>query len=262
MRLLLLFGFMLLAATVPAQDPEPAAPLLSAKEQRLQAVVDELAALVEKHSELRFERPPKVRPATHKQWREIVEREFEPENARELFELSIATQALYLVESDEIALSPIVVAPLTKELDDDAPRHHVEAVAHQKATVAHELVHVLQEAHFGLSSKLLAATEHEDIARLKFVLEGHAVLIEERIAEQELGLVDFLARGPYGGLGADPSYLTGRRYCLYVLRTEGMAGVLEKLAQPPSWMELLEVAEKQLPPEAEASRESGGAVGR
>jgi hypothetical protein len=36
-----------------------------------------------------------------------------------------------------------------------------------------------------------------------------------------------------------------------------MAGVLAKLAEPPGWVELLEVAGKELPRAGEGSREHG-----
>lgn len=217
------------------------------REQRLQQVVGDMVALVEKHSGLKFEKRPVVRAATHAEWRAIVARELEPKDGRELFELSVGTFGLYLAASDEIVLSPLVVAPLVKTLADDAPRHLREAVAHQKATIAHEIVHALQQVHFGLPKKLDAAEEPQEVLGLKFLIEGHAVLIEELIAEHELGLEDFMARGPYSALGTDQCYLTGRRYMLYVLRTEGMKGVLERLAEPPLWESMLEIAKRPLP---------------
>ena len=221
-----------------------------ARAARLEAAVEEMAAIVEKHAQLKFRERPKVRAATHKEWRALVQEEMELETGREVFEASVSTLGLYLPEQREVVLSPLVVAPLIKELPEDAPRHTREAVMHQKATVAHELVHALQEQHFGLPSKLRAAEEVEDILRYKWLIEGHAVLVEERIAEGALGLEDFMLKGPYGGLavGVDPSYVQGRKYFLHLLRTGGMKAVRASLEQPPTFAQMKELTKKPLPP--------------
>jgi hypothetical protein len=234
------------------QDPLEKKPP-SKRDLRLQKAVDEMVRIVEKYAQLEFETPPRVRAAKHKEWRELIQREFEIEGGRELFQMSVSTLGVYLARSKEIVLSPLVVAPLIKELDDDAPRHTRKAVAHQKATIAHEIVHALQEVHFGLPSKLEAATEIDEILRYKWLIEGHAVLVEELIAERELGLEDFMLTGPYGGLavGLDPSYVRGRNYFLHVLRTEGMKGVHQRLKQPPTHAAMKELAKKPLPKQAQ-----------
>lgn len=249
----LLFCVLVPAVGAPAQQDAPKSKPKSKRELRLQKAVDEMVGKVEKCAQLEFETPPKVRAAKHKEWRELVKREFEIEGGRELFETSLSTLGLYLAKTKEIVLSPLVVAPLIKELDEDAPRHTRIAVAHQKATVAHEIVHALQEVHFGLPSKLEAAEEVDDILRYKWLIEGHAVLVEELIAEQELGLEDFMQTGPYGGLaiGLDPSYVKGRNYFVHILRTEGMKGVHGKLEKPPTFEQIRELAKKPLPPKPE-----------
>jgi len=235
----------------PKQQPGKKPP--SERELRLQKAVDEMVVVVEKYAQLKFEKPPKVRATRHKEWRELIRRQFGIENGRELFETSVSTLGLYLAESQEIVLSPLVVAPLIKKLDDDAPRHRRIAVMHQKATIAHEIVHALQEVHFGLPSKLEAAEEVAEILRYKWLIEGHAVLVEELIAEKELGIEDFMLTGPYGGLsvGLDPSYVRGRNYFVHILRTEGMKGVHQRLKKPPTFEVMKELAKKPLPPEPE-----------
>ena len=186
------------------------------------------------------------------------EARYELETGREVFEASVSTLGLYLPEQREVVLSPLVVAPLIKKLPEDAPRHTREAVMHQKTTVAHELVHALQEQHFGLPSKLRAAEEVEDILRYKWLIEGHAVLVEERIAEGALGLEDFMIKGPYGGLavGSDPSYVQGRKYFLHLLRTGGMKAVRASLEQPPTFAQMKELTKKPLPPVSAAPEQA------
>lgn len=236
-----------LALSVPAQQKQSVGP--ADQEQRLQKVVDEMMVLVEKHSGLAFRKRPKVRAVKAKEWRDIVKQAYGIENALEMLDASFRTQGLYLAVTDEIVLSPMLVAPLIKETDEKAPRHVRELVARHKAIVAHELVHALQEQHFSLVSRTrLAHTDGKDadeIRRLKTVVEGHAVLVEELIVEEELGVEDYLQRGPYG---TQSFYLTGRRYFLHLLRTSGMKAVRESLANPPTLAALLELANKPLPP--------------
>ncbi|MFK7740984.1 MAG: hypothetical protein AB8H80_11740 [Planctomycetota bacterium] len=218
------------------------------RERRLQAAVDEMVVLVEKYAELKFEKRPTVRAATHAQWRELIKKEMEPDGARELMELTFGTLGLYLAEVDEVVLSPLVVAPLVKPMRKDPPRHVRLAVAQQKATVVHELVHALQQARFGLPASLQAVDDEDvdEILRHRFLVEGHAVFVEERIAEQELGLKDFWIKGAYG-LWADPAYVTGRRFFLHVFHAEGMAGVHERLKRPPSLKQIVGLAKRKLP---------------
>jgi hypothetical protein len=238
-----------LALHAVAQDRSAASA--TEQEQRLQQVVDEMIVLVEKHSGLAFGRRPKVRAVKAKEWREIIKREGQLEKKGDVIQASVLMQGLYLAATDEVVLSPLVVGPLVQVIDEDSPRHVREAVAHHKLTVAHELVHALQEQHFTLPSRL-AKTDDKDVVeimRLKTLVEGHAVVVEELIAEHELGIEDYMMRGPYSSMDTEPSYRTGRRYFLHLLRTGGMKAVRESLAKPPTWVELLELANKKLPPE-------------
>lgn len=247
-----------LAACLPAQEDSARPAPVDTKAVRLQATVDEMVALVEKHAGLAFERPPRVRATKHAEWRELVRQHLELESVRDVIEASLATLGLYLPDTDEIVLSPLVMGALLVELDADAPRHRREGIAHQKATIAHEIVHALQQQHWQLPARLQAVddADEDEIRRLRFVIEGHAALVEERIAEQELGLDDFMMSGPYAGIGVDPTYVTGHRYFLHLWRTGGMAAVHAKLAEPPTLEELLELAAKPLP---EAPREKPAA---
>lgn len=234
----------------PRQDRR--AQARQARDRALQAAVDRLVVLVEKHAGLAFVRPPRVRAATHKEWREIVAEAFELESPGDIVTTSIQTLGLYRPETDDVVLSPLVVAPLVRELGDDPPRHLLLAVAHQRATVVHELVHALQQQHFGLPGRLEASDDDDETLALKYVVEGHAVLIEERIAEREFGLEDYMLTGSYGGFSTNFSYTTGRRYFLHRLRTGGMEAVLQSLREPPTFDELVELANQELPPEREA----------
>ncbi len=248
MRILIAFTACVITTLVSAQSETPAQKPPSKREQRLQKTVDEMIALVEKHSGLEFKKRPTVRATKHKEWRGLVQRELEIEDGLELFQMSVSTMGLYVVATDEIVLSPIVVGQLTKDLGVDPPRHVRTAIAHQKATIAHEIVHALQELHYGLPSRLKAAEDPEQVLRYKFVIEGHAVLIEERIAERELGLEDFMVKGPYSApIGGNLSYVTGWRYFRQVLHQSGRKGVHEKLKDPPTYDELVELARRPLP---------------
>jgi hypothetical protein len=263
MRCRLALCLIALPCLAPAQDERVPSRAGDERAQRLQQTVDELVGLVEKHAGLTFLRPPKVRATKAREWRELVRRERGLESAREVFEASVGSFGVYLPATDEVVLSPMVVAPLLQRVDDDAPRHVREGIALQRATVVHELVHALQEQRFALPSRLAktADEDRDEVRRLEFVIEGHAVLVEERIAERELGLDDFFRSGPYAGIGGDPSYVTGRRYFLHLFRRGGMRAVHEKLAAPAAFDELVRVAGEPLPPEPDEEPRDGGVPG-
>ena len=239
-------------ASAQSTEPKPS----NKREPHLQKAVTEMVPLVEKYSGLKFSASPKVRATTHKEWRNIVKRETGIEDSSKLLAMCLQLFGLYLPKSKEIALSPLVVGPLTKDLDKDSTRYAQNAVAQHKLTVAHEMVHALQEEHFGLPSKLDATEEFDEIRRYKFLMEGHAVFIEELIAEREFGLEDWMAKGPYHGIVTEPSYVFGRRYFLHVLHDEGMVGVHAKLRKPTTYRQMLELSREKLPlaPAKQATR--------
>ncbi|MEZ6038544.1 MAG: hypothetical protein R3F29_13770 [Planctomycetota bacterium] len=240
------------------QREAPADAKLVERDRKLQLVVDALVPLVEKYAELKFPTPPKVRAATHRQWRELVKKEMKPQNDGQVIVTSMMMLGLYLPDAREIVVSPMVIAPLLKELPEDAPRHHRLAQAHQRATLAHELTHALQDIHFSLPTRMkqLLAAEDDDWLRCKYVLEGHAVFVEERIAEGELGLEDFMVTGPYVGNG-DPSYANGWRFCRRVFEKGGMKALRAALAEPPTVDEILAVgAERHAGEEGEKDQDN------
>ena len=108
--------------------------------------------------------------------------------------------------------------------------------------MAHELAHALQDVHFALPKKMkrLLAAGDDDWLRYKYVLEGHAVFVEERVAEGGLGLEDFMQTGPYVG-NFDPSYANGWRFCRRVFEQGGMQALEAALKDPPPLREILEV---------------------
>lgn len=247
-RIVLLF---FCCVALPAQSREARA---AAQAARLQAAVDALVPLVEQYAGLRFPSPPRVRGATGAQWRALVKRELELESGADVFGASVSLMGLYVPDAGEVVLSPVVAAPLRKGLPEGATPRQREGLAHHQSTLVHELVHVLQDMHFRLPARLQAAEDAAEILALKYLIEGHAVFVETRVAEAELGFEDFMARSPYSGLaglGNDPSYAGGHRYFVRVFAAEGMAGVLQRLRQPPVLADIVALA-RRLPAPAPA----------
>jgi hypothetical protein len=91
MRPLLVVAVSSVAALVPAQAEKSPSKSPGEQERRLLTAVGEVVAMVEEHAKLEFQKPPKVRAATYREWREIVQRELEIGVRREVFEASVRT---------------------------------------------------------------------------------------------------------------------------------------------------------------------------
>ena len=237
------------SVTALAQDDKPSREA-RAKEraQKLEQATARLARLAEKYSQLSFLEPPVVEAKTHAEWRRMVEEEFLPDGSvRDVMELAMTLVGVYLPDPPRVVLSPVVVGPMIAKPRKEESRMAFERRVQNEATIVHELVHALQDQHYRLPRLLHAAEDDEEILLYKGLIEGHAVFVEERVAETEWKFEDFMDRGPYRSLGSDPSYHYGHRYFNHVFREHGMKGVLDKLANPPTYQAFLELASKPLP---------------
>ncbi|MCB9879673.1 MAG: hypothetical protein H6835_18930 [Planctomycetes bacterium] len=207
----------------PKLEPRPSTelelqPCARLSAEQLATHVARLVPMVERCVGRRFVTPPKVRTADGASWYALVELEF-PE-VRDL-DLQVATTfALYLPERDEVVLSSYVASRLG---DDDAGARSAAAI------LAHELVHVLQDQHFALPSRLRVAEDRWQKQVLRALLEGHATLIEERIMTQ-LGAPDAEAQmRRRHRRGAGLVYLRGRDYLASLEKEGGADAVVQAL---------------------------------
>lgn len=139
--------------------------------------------------------------------------------------LAVATTfALYLPERDEVVVGPLVAAALV---------HGGEGGIFAQAIVAHELTHALQDQYFALPSRFRIETRPWRKQGLRILLEGHATLVEERVA-QSLGAANaesiLRQRLSHSSLGT--LCLNGRDYCAS-LEQEGRAALWRALAGEP-----------------------------
>lgn len=187
-----------LAAWLPGQEQpaKPAAPKpwpIAAPdkdwfdEKRLADAVSTLRPLAEKYSGLKFTNDPVVRVADDASWAKLVAEEIP--RARDADLAMAITFALFVPARDEVVLSPFMGYHLLSK--DEAVAEKVDA---WRALLVHELVHVLQEQHFQLPSRLRAAEDAEAKLVLKSMVEGFATWVEECVAEKEFSLAGYAAR--------------------------------------------------------------------
>lgn len=223
--------------------------------QRLQALVAKLQPLVEKHAELKFLRPPIVRVANDKSWAALVRSEMP--DARDPYLAASLTWALCVPERDEVVLSSYLASALLDRVDGKIADRNRFA----PPMLAHELVHVLQEQHFALPSRLRADVSKDDKRKLKFLVEGHATLIEERLAVAELDEAKYAESSRKRHLEARRmAYIRGRDYLHNLDEDGGAEAVHAALRGPlPSWPEFVKVAmRKPKPTKAEDTEEKPG----
>jgi hypothetical protein len=211
---------------------------------RLQALVAKLQPLVEKHAELKFLRPPIVRVADDKSWAALVRSEMP--DARDQYLAASLTWALYVPERDEVVLSSYLANALLYRVDGKIADRNRFA----PPMLAHELVHVLQEQHFALPSRLRADVSEDDKRKLKFLVEGHATLIEERLAVAELDEAKYAEYSRKRHLKARRmAYIRGRDYLHNLDEDGGTEAVHAALRGPlPSWPEFVKVAMRKPKP--------------
>src|SRR5690606_8505387 len=125
-----------------------------------------------KHSGLRFLADPVVVAADDASWARLVGEELP--RARDPSLAVAVTFALYVPARGQVVLSPYVASRLLEPPGEGPAK---PGTAH--ALLVHELVHVLQEQHFQLPSRLKAAEGFEAKLVLKSMVEGFATWVEE-----------------------------------------------------------------------------------
>jgi len=150
------------------------------------------------------------------------------------------TLALHVPERGEVFLNqPIAYELLRTRADDDQKRRRIA-----QATLAHELTHVLQEQHFELPSRMRAERSNDNKRKLKFLVEGHATLVEERVAAAEFGIAGYAEWSRKRHLKARRmAYTRGRDYLANLAEDGGERAIHEALGGPlPSWPAFVRVA--------------------
>lgn len=212
--------------------------------KHLQKLVDKLCPMIERRSGLTFKAPPVVRVLGSKSWLRVVRREMP--NTLDVDRSAAITLGLYIPEREEILLSPYVGNALMRSSGETVAERHRFALP----TLAHELVHVLQEQHFQLPSRMRSAASRDDANKLKFLIEGHATLMEERISEGELGLPGYAKWSRKRHLKARRiTYTRGRDYLHNLEEHGGMQAIHDALKGPlPSWPAFVRVAMRKRKP--------------
>ncbi|HEX5052427.1 MAG TPA: hypothetical protein VFZ65_11685 [Planctomycetota bacterium] len=221
---------------------------------KLARLVEQIVPMVEKYSELRFTKPPVVRAADDGTWIELVLAE--NPGARDK-DLTVAiTWGLYLPERDEVVLSPFLTDALMRAADGS----NSERDAFARPMLAHELVHVLQEQHYQLPSRLQKTSAAWAKLMLGSLTEGHATWVEEQIGVGEFHYADYVQWSRKRHRAARRmAYLRGRDYVANLAAEGGMKAVHEALGGPvPTEREFARLALRKAgaaaPPEGPAGR--------
>ena len=185
-----------------------------------------LLPLVEKHADAKFLRPPVVRAVDDASWAELVHA-LGPEARDPALAVAI-TSGLYVPQRDEVVLSPFLVSNLLAE--DRKPGKGDTAFV--LPLLVHELTHALQQQHWQLPARFVAAEDGQERRMLKALVEGHATWIEELVAV-ELGRPGHVAENRerhrrYGRM----EYVRGRDYLVNLHADGGMAAVKAALVGP------------------------------
>ena len=185
-----------------------------------------LLPLVEKHADAKFLRPPVVRAVDDASWAELVHA-LGPEARDPALAVAI-TSGLYVPQRDEVVLSPFLVSNLL--IEDRKPGKGDTAFV--LPLLVHELTHALQQQHWQLPARFVAADVGHERRMLKALVEGHATWIEELVAV-ELGNPGYVAANRerhrrHGRM----EYVRGRDYLVNLHADGGMAAVKAALVGP------------------------------
>ncbi len=194
----------LLAATLPAQErrSEPRAGTASgtpaAKPERppfpavvaptkdwfsqaeFDKAVSGLVPLVELRSGLEFAKPPRVRVANEDSWAAVVKHQIP--DARDPHLTIATTLGLFLSADEGAVLSPVAAFKFLEARRNTEAKRRIGPAS---STIVHELVHILQEQHFGLKTRLINAETATDKWVARALVEGYAVFVEGRIVEAD-----------------------------------------------------------------------------
>ena len=226
----------LLAGCLAAQDPprKPVAPATQVEitapdgewfdGKRLTDLVGAARPMAEKYSGLKFVRDPMVLAADEASWDRLIAAE--RPDARD-HDLAVAiTLALYLPARDEVVLGPLLAHELLRRDTKDGPS--------RLPFLVHELVHVLQEQHFQLGSRLKAASVADEKLVLRAMNEGFATWVEEQVAVVEFALADYSEKNTRKHRrNARMEYIRGRDFFARLRERGGEKAMHDAMRGPP-----------------------------
>ncbi len=164
-------------------SPSPGEPP-SGSSESFDAVVADITAFVERERGLEFEAPVEVELADDEEFAGRLLEDFE-ESRDDIAESQLALQATGLIEPGtdlfevlEETLSAGVVGFYDPETDELVVRG-TDTTPYVRVTMAHELVHALDDQHFELDRPEIEESDGEDGFGFDAVVEGNAVRIEE-----------------------------------------------------------------------------------
>jgi hypothetical protein len=165
--------------------------------------------------------------ASEESWQRLINEEMP--RARDPLRMQAMTFALYVRARGEVVMSPFVAFKLLGAEDKTPPR---SSFAH--AVIVHEIVHVLQEQHFRLASRLHDAKNSEQKLVLRSMLEGFATWVEGRAAEDDLGLESYAAENAKRhGANGRMEYVRGRDFFDRVHEAGGYEAVHDAMRNEP-----------------------------
>jgi hypothetical protein len=217
----------------PTAAPAPPWPIVAPNGEwydvkLLGQLVAAARTIAEKHSGLRFTADPVVRVADDASWAKLVLEEMP--NARDPSLAAAITFALYVPARGEVVLGPYLANHLLEGQRDGWRRD----AAFARPLLVHELVHVLQQQHFELPSRMKACDDATEKLVLRSMVEGFATWVEERAAAIDFALPDYAERNAkmHRRNGRMP-YLRGRDFFARLHERGGEQAMHDAMKAPP-----------------------------
>jgi hypothetical protein len=229
------------------QDAEPAT------REEIEAAVAEISAFVEQERELEFVEPVEVELAEDDEFRERLLADFD-EDVDELRDTGVFLEGLGLIEpgTDVVeAMRSLLGGGVVGFYDPETKQLVVRGAAltpYVRTTIAHELVHALDDQHHDLDRPEYDDADDEIGFGLSAVAEGDARRVESAYrdtfdeAERSDALAEEMSLGGEMDLAAVPPvlldligapYLLGEPFVEQLVDEGGEAAVGEAFAEPP-----------------------------
>jgi hypothetical protein len=245
------FGFVLVAAALLAPSPARAEddhPL-----GRAQEILDRVAPLIEKACGAKFDAPPRVVALSEISAAAVFAKDMRPEFDRRYPDLPETARAGMIARHAEASVRSCLarysfdtrnVIVVREGFDRQCAALKVEGDRRAQlllVTLAHECVHALDDARFGLAKLYRGVADDEALRAVAMTAEGRAVHFG-RIAAAEAGaprdLVELLPGGetPKGAEAwhANLTYRLGARFIAALVERGGTALADKALASPPA----------------------------
>ncbi|CAN5795548.1 hypothetical protein BH24ACT3_BH24ACT3_12560 [soil metagenome] len=223
----------------PGPAPESSAPPTTEPEPTIEEVIEDISAFVERERGLEFLTDPVVELADDEEFEQrlladIEEARPELEDARDLFRaLGLIDVETDLYEAQLELLGAGVVGFYDPETDELVVRG-TDATPYVRNTIAHELVHALDDQHFDLDRPQLDDADDESSFGFTSLVEGNAVRIEEAYAatlteeEQDEALEEEMSFGSDFDFSAVPLVLLELLSAPYIYGPDLVDVILEE----------------------------------